>query len=104
MFYQEATGALTSQSVDDSVYDFGQDNNVPWSSRHQHLSATDYDSDKQRRSHKTHITNGNISETRGNESGRRRKRHVGPHDEGGLQRLISTGNVLQQLSIQGVAR
>ena len=24
---------------------------------------------------------------------RRRKRHVGPHDEGGLQRLISTGKI-----------
>ena len=30
-------------------------------------------------------------ESFGRKRHRRRKRHVGPHDEGGLQRLISTG-------------
>lgn len=55
--------------------------------------TTKYDIDKRRslRSTKKNVTRSErVKEYRE----KRRRRHVGPHDEGGLQRLISTGNVL----------
>ena len=72
-------------------------------SRPRDSTATKFDTDKRRSPRSTNnITtrNGEMKGSKYKRRAKRRRRHVGPHDEGGLQRLISTGNFLSvQMSV-----